>query len=218
MNRRVRLMLVEDHNIVRQGFRSLLEGRGFEISGETDNGREAIAMAAQMAPDVIIMDISLPKLRGIEAAKRIKKEHPGIKVLMLTIHTNEKYVYESLDAGVDGYLVKETASDDLVEAITAVMNGEIYISSNFPKDVLINYGKFKQKGKRGDEFSRLTNREKEILQHIAEGLTSQGIAEELFISRKTVDNHRANIMKKLDMHDTASLVRYAVRIGLVDSV
>lgn len=218
MKRSVRLMLVEDHNIVRQGFRSLLEGRGFEISGETDNGRDAIAMAAQIAPDVIIMDISLPKLRGIEAAKRIKKEHPAVKILILTIHTNEKYVYESLDAGVDGYLVKETASDDLVEAINAVMNGEIYISSNFPIDILENFRKFKQKGKRGDEFSRLTNREKEILQHIAEGLTSQGIADELFISRKTVDNHRANIMKKLNLHDTASLVRYAVRIGLVDSV
>lgn len=218
MNSSLRLMLVEDHNIVRQGLRSLLEGRGFEISGETDNGRDAIAMAGEKLPDVIIMDIGLPKLRGIEAARKIKKEHPRIKIIMLTIHTNEKYIYESLDAGVDAYLAKETASDDLVEAINAVMKGEIYIGSNFPGDILDNYGKLKRVGKKGDEFSRLTNREKEILQHIAEGLTSQKIAEELFLSRKTVDNHRANIMKKLNLHDTASLVRYAVRIGLVDSV
>lgn len=218
MNSKVRLMLVEDHNIVRQGLRSLLEGRGFEISGETDNGRDAIAMAGEQLPDVILMDIGLPKLRGIEAARRIKKEHPRIKIIILTIHSNEKYIYESLDAGADAYLAKETVSDDLVEAINAVMKGEIYIGSNFPGDILENYRRMKRVGKKGDEFSRLTNREKEILQHIAEGLTSQRIAEELFLSRKTVDNHRANIMKKLDLHDTASLVRYAVRIGLVDSV
>jgi DNA-binding NarL/FixJ family response regulator len=203
---------------VRQGLKSLLEGRGFEISGETDNGRDAITMAGEKLPDVIIMDIGLPKLRGIEAARKIKKEYPRIKIIMLTIHTNEKYIYESLDAGADAYLAKETASDDLVEAINAVMKGEIYIGSNFRGDTLDNYGKLKRVGKKGDEFSRLTNREKEILQHIAEGLTSQKIAEELFLSRKTVDNHRANIMKKLNLHDTASLVRYAVRIGLVDSV
>ncbi|MBN2069989.1 MAG: response regulator transcription factor [Candidatus Krumholzibacteriota bacterium] len=214
----VKIVLVEDHTIVREGFRKILEDENHEIVGEADNGRDAITIVDKTHPDLVIMDIGLPKLRGIETARKIKKMHPSIKVIMLTIHTNEIYVYESLDAGADGYLVKDTASEDLLDAIGAVFSGEIYISSNFPEDVLINYRKLKKSGKKADEFSRLTKREREILQYIAEGLTSQKIGEELFISKKTVENHRANIMNKLNIHETAGLVMYAVKIGLVDSV
>ena len=190
--------------------------QGYEIVGEADNGREAVSIVGKTKPDLIIMDISLPKLRGIETTRMIKKMHPNIKVIMLTIHANETYVYESLDAGADGYLVKDTASEDLFEAISVVIGGNVFISSNFPEDVMVNYKKLKKSGKKADEFSRLTNREREILQHIAEGLTSQKIGEELFISKKTVENHRANIMNKLNIHETAGLVMYAVKIGLVD--
>ncbi|MCK4538345.1 MAG: response regulator transcription factor [Candidatus Krumholzibacteria bacterium] len=213
----IKLMLVDDHNIVRQGFKSILEDRGFEVIAEAADGKEAINAARDILPDVIIMDVGMPRMRGIEASRRIKKEFPSVKIIMLTIHTNETYIYESLDAGANGYLVKDTATEDLVEAIKAVVSGEIYISRNFPPDVLENYGKLKKAGKKGDQFSRLTNREREVLQYIAEGNTSQAIARELFISKKTVENHRANIMNKLGIHDTASLVMYAVKIGLVDS-
>lgn len=214
---KIKVMLVEDHTIVRQGFRRLLEDQGLEVIGEADNGRDAVRMVAEVEADVIIMDISLPRLRGIEAARKIRRDYPGTKIIMLTIHTNESYLYESLDAGADGYLVKDTASENLLDAIGTVLKGERYISSNFPEDVIRNYKKLRRSGKKADDFSRLTNREREILQYIAEGYTSQKIGEELFISKKTVENHRANIMKKLDIHDTAGLVRYAIRIGLVDT-
>ena len=214
--KKIRIVLVDDHRIVREGFRRILESEGHEIVGEADNGREAVSIVDKTKPDLIIMDIGLPKLRGIETTRMIKKMHPAIKVIMLTIHTNEVYVYESLDAGADGYLVKDTASEDLFEAINVVTGGNIFISSNFPEDVMVNYKKLKKSGKKADEFSRLTNREREILQYIAEGLTSQKIGEELFISKKTVENHRANIMNKLNIHETAGLVMYAVKIGLVD--
>jgi len=216
--KQVKIVLVEDHTIVREGFRKILEDVNHEIVGEADNGRDAVTIIGKSRPDLVIMDIGLPKLRGIETTRKVKKAHPEIKVIMLTIHTNETYVYESLDAGADGYLVKDTASEDLLDAISAVMSGEMYISSNFPEDVMVNYKKLKKSGKNADEFSRLTKREREILQYIAEGLTSQKIGEELFISKKTVENHRANIMNKLNIHETAGLVMYAVKIGLVDSV
>ncbi|MBU8922302.1 MAG: response regulator transcription factor [Bacteroidales bacterium] len=213
----IRLMLVDDHNIVRQGFKSILEDKGFDVIAEAADGKEAIDVARKVLPDVIIMDVGMPRMRGIESSRRIKKEFPSVKIIMLTIHTNETYIYESLDAGADGYLVKDTATEDLVEAIMTVVSGKVYISRNFPPDILENYSKLKKAGKKADQFSRLTNREKEILQYIAEGNTSQAIAKELFISKKTVENHRANIMNKLGIHDTASLVMYAVKIGLVDS-
>ncbi|HSG28338.1 MAG TPA: response regulator transcription factor [Candidatus Krumholzibacterium sp.] len=218
MNNNVRLMLVDDHNVVREAFKKLLEVEGFRIVGEAADGHEAIRMAADLVPDLIVMDISIPKLRGIETTRRIKKEVPAVKVVMLTIHNNETFLYQSLDAGAEGYLVKDADSKELVKAIHTILGGEVYIGENFPPDILENYSKFKKKGKSGDQFSRLTRREREILQHIAEGSTSQKIANELFISKKTVENHRANIMNKLDIHDTASLVLYAVRIGLVDGM
>ncbi len=214
---RIKIVLVEDHTIVRQGFKMVLEDGGHEIVGEADNGRDAINIVDKNLPDLVIMDIGLPRLRGIETTRKIKKQHPEIRVIILTIHTRETYVYESLDAGADGYLVKDTASEDLLEAINIVMGGKIYISSNFPDDVIVNYRKLQKSGKKADEFSRLTKREREILHYIAEGLTSQKIGEELFISKKTVENHRANIMNKLNIHETAGLVMYAVKIGLVDS-
>ncbi len=215
--KQIRIVLVDDHAIVREGFRKILESEGYEIVGETDNGRDAVGIVDKTDPDLVIMDIGIPKLRGIETTRKIKELHPAVKVIMLTIHTNETYVYESLDAGADGYLVKDKASKDLLEAINIVTGGDTYISSNFPEDVMANYKKLKKSGKKADEFSRLTKREREILQYIAEGLTSQKIGEELFISKKTVENHRANIMNKLNIHETAGLVMYAVKIGLVDS-
>lgn len=213
----VRVLLIEDHTIVRQGLRRLLEEKGVEVVGEAEDGRKGLEAARKLEPDVVLMDISMPRLGGIEATRRIRKELSGTKVIILTIHLDENYIFKALDAGANAYLVKETASEDLYEAIAAVMRGETYFSPKIPQKVIKSYNKMVKSGKKVDEFSRLTNREREILQLIAEGFTSKQIGEMLYISDKTVENHRANIMGKLDIHDTAGLVRYAVRIGLVDS-
>jgi len=213
----VRVLLVENHTIVRQGLRRLLEEKGVEVIGEAQDGRKGLEAARNLEPDVVIMDISMPRLGGIEATRRIRKELSGTKVIILTIHFDENYIFKALDAGANAYLVKETASENLYEAIEAVMRGETYFSPEIPPKVIKSYKKMVRLGKKVDEFSRLTNREREILQLIAEGFTSKQIGEMLYISDKTVENHRANIMGKLDIHDTAGLVRYAVRIGLVDS-
>jgi len=217
MSKTRNVLLVEDHTIVRQGLKRLLEERGITVVGEAGDGYQAVRVAKEKHPDIVIMDISLPKLGGIDATRRIKKELPGTKVLMLTIHSEENYIFKSLDAGASGYLLKDTVADELVNAIEVVERGEIFVSSSIPPRVVDEYREMVRKGKKIDEFSKLTNREREVLKLISEGYTSKQIAEMLFISVKTVDNHRANIMNKLDIHDTAGLVRYAIRIGLVDS-
>ena len=216
MENDVKILLVENHTIVREGLRTLLEDKGYDVIGEAEDGRKGAQMASELKPDVVVMDISLPLLSGIEATRRIHKEQPDVKIIMLTIHDEETYIYKSLEAGASGYLVKDTASKDLLDAIDAVTEGGLYLSPNFPSEYLDTYKKMVLSGKKADEFSRLTNREREILQAIAEGYTSKQIAEQLFISVKTVENHRANIMNKLNIHDTASLVKYAIKIGLVE--
>jgi len=214
---RIRAVIVEDHTIVREGLRPLLEGQGIAVIGEAGDGLEAVKIAKEMSPQIVIMDVALPRLGGIEATRRILKGKPDIKVIMLTIHDEPQFVFKSLEAGAKGYLVKEAPLGELMNAIKAVMKGETYLSSNFPPGVLESYVKMVRRGKKADEFSQLTRREREILQYIAEGFTSPEIAKTLFISRKTVENHRANIMEKLDIHETAGLVRYAIKIKLVET-
>jgi len=214
---RIRIVIVEDHTIVREGLRPLLEGRGVEVIGEAGDGLEAVGIVRELAPQVVIMDVALPRLGGIEATRRIVKGNPDMKVIMLTIHDEPQFVFKSLEAGAKGYLVKEAPLEELMTAIKAVMRGETYLSSNFPPSLIESYVKMAKRGKKADEFSQLTRREREILQHIAEGRTSPQIAKALFISKKTVENHRANIMEKLDIHDTAGLVRYAIKIKLVET-
>lgn len=216
MTDRVRVLLAEDHTIVRQGVKKLIEEQSIDVIAEVDNGQDAISRTVELSPDVVIMDISMPVMRGIEATIRIKKEAPGSKVIILTIHDEESYLFGALDAGADGYVVKGEDVGILMEAIETVMSGEVYLSPEVPTDALEKYNKHKKSGKAPDEFSRLTLREREILQLIAEGYTSKQIAEKKFISVKTVENHRANIMNKLGIHETAGLVRYAIQIGLVD--
>ncbi len=216
MKNKVRVLLAEDHTMFRQGVRRLVEDESIEVIGEVDNGQDAISRAIELTPDVVIMDISMPIMRGIEATTRIKKDVPGTKVIILTIHNDDNYLFGALDAGADGYVVKGDDVNILFQAVETVMNGEFFLSSEVSTDALEKYEKHKKSGKAKDEFSRLTNREREILQLIAEGYTSKRIGEKKFISVKTVENHRANIMNKLDIHETAGLVRYAIQIGLVD--
>jgi two-component system response regulator NreC len=216
MTEKIRILLAEDRTLVRQGLRMLVEQESIEVVGEVDNGQDAIARAMELQPDVVLMDISMPIMRGIEATTRIKKDVPGVKVIILTIHDEESYLFGALDAGADGYVIKGEDVSILIEAIETVMKGEFYLSPEAPDGALAKYEKHKKAGKPADQFSRLTNREREILQLIAEGYTSKQIGEKKFISVKTVENHRANIMNKLEIHETAGLVRYAIQIGLVD--
>jgi DNA-binding NarL/FixJ family response regulator len=214
---KIRAVLVEDHTIVREGLRPLLEGKGVRVIGEAADGLEAVKIVKDLRPELVVMDVALPRLGGIEATRRILKFAPQTKVIMLTIHDEPQFVYKALEAGAKGFLVKEAPLEELIAAIKAVLRGERYLSSNFPKGIMESYVKMAKRGKRADEFSLLTRREREILQYIAEGATSPEIAKMLYISKKTVENHRANIMKKLNIHDTAGLVRYAIKIKLIET-
>jgi two-component system response regulator NreC len=217
MSDRIKVVLVEDHTIVREGLRPLLERRGIQVIGEAGDGLQAVKIVKELVPQLVIMDVALPRLGGIEATHRIVKSMPDAKVIMLTIHDEPQFVYKALEAGAKGYLVKETPFEELMTAIKAVMMGETYLSSNFPPGLIESYVRNMKRGKKTDEFSQLTRREREILGYIAEGYTSPQIAKMLFISKKTVENHRANIMEKLAIHDTAGLVRYAIKIKLVET-
>lgn len=217
MSEKIKVVLVEDHTIVREGLRPLLETRGITVIGEAGDGLQAVKIVKELKPQLVIMDVALPRLGGIEATRRILKSKPATKVIMLTIHDEPQFVYKALEAGAKGYLVKEAPLEELVTAIKAVMEGGAYLSSNFPPGLMESYVKLVRRGKKIDEFSQLTRREREILGYIAEGYTSPQIAKMLFISKKTVENHRANIMEKLNIHDTAGLVRYAIKINLVET-
>jgi DNA-binding NarL/FixJ family response regulator len=217
MSDKIKVVLVEDHLIVREGIRPLLEGRGIRVIGEAGDGLQAVKISKELKPQLVIMDVALPRLGGIEATRRILKSDPATKVIMLTIHDEPQFVYKALEAGAKGYLVKEAPFEELVAAIKVVMEGGTYLSSNFPPGLIESYVKLTRRGKKIDEFSQLTRREREILGYIAEGYTSPQIAKMLYLSKKTVENHRANIMEKLDIHDTAGLVRYAIKIKLVES-
>ena len=212
----LRVLLVENYAILRQGLKRLLEDEEITVVGEAEDGRIGVELADKLHPDLIVMDISLPNLGGIEATRQIINNHPDIKVIMLTIHFEEGYVYRALKAGAKGYLLKETAAEALIEAIKKVMDDKIFISPAFPADLLDNYNKMLKSGKDVDKFNRLTNREMEILQLIAEGHTSKEIAQNLYISVKTVENHRANIKNRINIHDTAGLVKYAIKKGLIE--
>jgi DNA-binding NarL/FixJ family response regulator len=217
MSEKIKVVLVEDHTIVREGLRPLLESRGITVIGEAGDGLQAVKIAKELKPQLVIMDVALPRLGGIEATHRILKSKPATQVIMLTIHDEPQFVYKALEAGAKGYLVKEAPLEELITAIKAVMEGGTYLSSNFPPGLMESYVKLVRRGKKIDEFSQLTRREREILGYIAEGYTSPQIAKMLFISKKTVENHRANIMEKLNIHDTAGLVRYAIKIKLVET-
>ena len=217
--KKVKLIFADDHGIVRDGLRTLFRSdRMFAVAGEASNGEEAVQLAAKLKPDIAILDISMPKLNGIEATKIIKSRHPEIKVLILTIHDREDFVYELIQAGASGYVLKNAAKREIFEAVRTVAGGESYFSPGVSKlqiDGVIKRTKEQPtEGTAGGGL--LTKREEEILRRIADGLTSREIADALHISFRTVNSHRTNLMQKLDIHDTAGLVRYAIQAKLVD--
>jgi len=214
--RKIKVVVADDHTILRQGIKALLDNQeGIEVVGEAKDGREAIKTIEELLPDVILMDIAMPGLNGLEATRRIKKKFPKTKVVVLTMHANEEYIFQILNAGADGYLVKETAFQDLISAINAVHKGEAFMSPSISKKVMTDYIQRAQ-GEEKVGFDTLTTREREILQLVAEGNSNKKIAEALFISPKTVETHRAHIMDKLNIHDRAGLIKYAIRKGMIN--
>jgi two-component system response regulator NreC len=206
----IRVVLADDHQLVRQSLKALLEREGFQVAGEASDGREALRLVPDVCPDVAILDISMPILNGLDAARELKKSSPRTKSILLTQHDEDQYVTEALRAGVRGYVLKNQAATDLVHAIQQVCRGEIYLSPRISRTVVEAF-----LSKTALPTDPLTSRERQILQLIGEGKSSKELAALLGISIKTAESHRTRLMRKLDIHELASLVRYAIRRGLV---
>jgi DNA-binding NarL/FixJ family response regulator len=207
---RIRILLADDHMMVRQGIRALLEKEGFEVVAEAMDGRDAVRLAEKLKPDVAVLDIAMPLLNGIDAAREIRRVSPRTKTTLLTVHEENQYVVEALRAGVTGYVVKTKAAEDLVKAIREVSLGAVYMSPGVSREAVRAYLDGSEPSTDG-----LTPREREVLQLVAEGKTTKEVAAVLGISVKTAESHRSRIMEKLDIHETASLVRYAIRLGVI---
>ena len=205
------VLVADDHNIVRQGIRGLLEREGFQVVAEASNGQEAVKQGASLQPDIIVMDIGMPILNGVDAAQELARESPKSRIILLTRHDDDQFVIGALRSGVRGYVLKSQAGIDLVAAIREVSQGGTYLSPGVSKAVV---DAFLMKTPFSEE--RLTARERQVLQLIGEGSTSREIAALLGISLKTAESHRTRLMHKLDIHGTAGLVRYAIRHGLVE--
>lgn len=213
---KIKVLLADDHTLVRAGFRALLEKlEGVHVIGEVNNGRDAVAMSKQTEPDVVLMDIAMSDLNGLEATSRIRHECPGTHVLMLSMYTNEEYVHEALRAGAAGYLLKDADRAEFEKAIKAICRGQIYLTPAVAKFTAEASGR--QTDASGGPLRRLTARQREVLQLIAEGCSTKHIAQRLNLSVKTVETFRAQLMDRLEIHDVAGLVRLAIRTGLIQA-
>jgi len=220
MNIMYDIFLADDHTIIRHGLRRIIEENpGYRIVGETGDALEVISKIRTLHPNMIILDLSMPDLNGIEVVNRIRKYNKKIKILILTMHKNNEYVYECLVSGAQGYMLKEDADSELISAIKALETGNIYISPSFSNEVIRNLieRRSNTEKKRGSAVRRvLTPREREVLKLVAEGNSNKEVADKLDISVRTAEHHRLNIMKKLDVTNTAGLVRYALRTKVID--
>ncbi len=206
----VRIVLADDHVLVRQSLKSLLEHEGFQVVGEASDGQEALRLAESFQPDIAVMDISMPILNGLNAAREMSRSSPKTKTILLTQHDEDQYISEALDAGVKGYVLKNQVASDLLLAIRQVSRGQVYLSPGVSRAVMEAYHSKSEKSK-----NPLTLRERQVLQLIAEGKSTKDVASLLGVSVKTAESHRTRLMHKLGIHETASLVRYAVRHGIV---
>jgi DNA-binding NarL/FixJ family response regulator len=214
---KIRILLADDHTILRAGLRMMLNVQpDIEVVGEASDGRQALAEALRLQPDVVLMDITMPEMNGIEATRQIKRSLESTRVLILTMHENEEYLFQVLRAGASGYILKEAADTELISAIRVVFSGRFYMSPSAQTMMVGDYLLRVRSGEERDSYSALTEREREILKLVAEGLTNNQIAERLYISPKTVDTHRTHIMDKLNLHSRAELVKYAMRRGLLE--
>jgi DNA-binding NarL/FixJ family response regulator len=216
MGQKIRIVIAEDHTIIREGLRALLSSNpNFEIVGEAKDGREAIRCVEKIKPDLILTDLSMPRMNGMEAIKEIKRESPRTKILVLTVHKAEEYILAAFRAGAEGYLLKDSTHAELVMAVNKVLSGKHYISPEISDKVVEGYLEGKKTLKARTSWETLTQREREILKLIAEGYKNKEIADDLCISVKTVEKHRANLMEKLDLHKVQALTAFAIDKGLV---
>lgn len=217
MGQPIRIILAEDHTIVRQGLARLLEDQpNLEIVGQAVNGRMAAEMALELKPDIVIMDIAMPQMNGIEAAKRIRKDLPKTKILILSMYSHEHYIHELLEVGISGYLLKNSSGRDIIKAIHAAMQDETFLSPSISKKVVESYLSPRKGSPKEERYKLLSNREREVFQLIAEGHSTREIAETLYVSVSTVKSHRSKIMEKLGIDNPVHLVHFAIQLGLVD--
>ena len=217
MENKLRIVLADDHTILREGLRSLLTADpDFEVVGEAQDGREAVRCVEKLEPDLLLMDLSMPRMSGMDAIREIKKRYPETRIVALTVHKTEEYLLTTLQAGADGYVLKDATHEELVMAINNVMGGKSYLSPGVSEKVIEGYLEGKESSRSASSWETLSWREREVLKLIAEGYKNKEIAVDLCISLKTVEKHRANLMKKLDLHNAAALTVYAVDRGLVN--
>lgn len=211
------ILLVDDHTVVRQGIEKLLEMEpDFKIIGHAENGREALKKVEKLRPDIVLMDISMPLLNGIEATRRIKKISPDTKLVILSMHSHNRYISELFCIGISGYLLKSASGRDITEAIKAAVRGDTFLSPSISRQVIDDYVCLKKERSVEDHYQKLSNREREVFQLIAEGRTTGEISDILCISPSTVKTHRSNIMKKLELENSSQIIRYAIGIGIIE--
>ena len=216
MKEKRRIVIAEDHTILREGLRVLLASNpSFEVVGEASDGLEAVRFAESLSPHLILMDLSMPKMSGMGAIQEIKRKSPGTKILVLTVHRTEEYILAALKAGADGYALKDATHTELVHAIQSVLSGQRYLSPGISEKVVEGYLKGKKVVRSSAPWGPLTQREHDILKMIAQGYKNRAIAENLCISVKTVEKHRGNLMKKLDLHSASALTAFAMEKGLL---
>ncbi len=212
-----RILIVEDHTILREGLRSLLSShQDLEVAGEADNGMEAVRIAEKLLPDLILMDLSMPRMGGIEAIREIKKRLPKNKILVLTVNDSEEYIFAALKAGADGYILKDSTHAELLQAIRNILSGKRVLSPSVSEKVIEGYLEGKKIHQTMSPWDTLTHREREILKLIGEGYKNKEIADCLFISPNTVEKHRSNLMEKLNLHSASALTTYAIEKGLIE--
>ncbi|MDD5468070.1 MAG: response regulator transcription factor [Anaerolineales bacterium] len=212
----IRILLVDDHEVVRTGLRMLIQDEAdILILGEASTGEEAIALTRELQPDVVVMDLTLPDISGIDITRTLKNETPQVAVVALTIHEDQQYFFEMLKAGATGYVPKRAAPEDLISAIRAAHSGEVYLYPSLARTLVEDFIHRASQEERPSVLENLTHREEEVLGYLAEGLTNEEIANKLLISKHTVARHRENLMRKLNLHSRSDLVRYAVRKGVI---
>jgi DNA-binding NarL/FixJ family response regulator len=212
----IRVVIADDHSVVRQGLRAWLERSGYiQVVGEAADGREAVAMVDELKPDVVMMDIAMPMLNGIDATAQVMRRRPDTKVIILSMHADESYILRALGAGAKGYLLKESTETDVLPAVRSVTEGKPYVTPSIARVLLEDYIRMLKQNNLQDSYDLLTEREREVLQLLAQGKSNKEVAQVLDLSPHTIESHRTNMMQKLNLHNTAEIVLYAVRKGIV---